>query len=204
MLDIDTGECDRLLKNFIIAQHGYSHTNWAQPSQPKSEFPLERNRVEIKNELLAGKLMLEAKFGPHCSGVFVPPWNHFPSENLDILVDLQFHSYQGFGSKLEFYNTMPKVGYCINFTSNFYKSNKDWDKFIAMCTLQINNYIDKFCHSSSSQIISIPINTHHLMMDKMQFIFFERLMSFLSLNGIGYSSADDAIMNISKYNDFLN
>ena len=58
--------------NYIIAQHGYSHTNYSKDEL--SEYPDTRTKEVIATELTNGDRILSTLFNNKFIKVFVPPW----------------------------------------------------------------------------------------------------------------------------------
>jgi hypothetical protein len=58
-----------------IIQHGWMHLNHAAAGAPPSEYPDERERTEIENELSSGQRVLLDAFPKRFHPVFVPPWH---------------------------------------------------------------------------------------------------------------------------------
>lgn len=59
-----------------VAQHGWKHINHAAPGRWPSEYPPERARADIVQELAAGQAILREAFPASFHRVFVPPWHH--------------------------------------------------------------------------------------------------------------------------------
>lgn len=58
-----------------IVQHGWKHLNHSAAGAPPSEYPPERGRTEIENELSWGQRVLLDAFPTRFHRVFVPPWH---------------------------------------------------------------------------------------------------------------------------------
>ena len=58
-----------------IIQHGWKHLNHAAAGNPPSEYPPQRGRLEIENELSSGQRVLTESFPNRFHRVFVPPWH---------------------------------------------------------------------------------------------------------------------------------
>lgn len=58
-----------------VMQHGFRHINHALPGQKKSEFGWGRIEEQVTLELTAGFAMLDGRYGPRFTRIFVPPWN---------------------------------------------------------------------------------------------------------------------------------
>lgn len=58
--------------NYVIGQHGYSHTNYSE--NDLSEYPDTRKKEVIANELINGDRILSNLFKEKYNKVFIPPW----------------------------------------------------------------------------------------------------------------------------------
>ena len=58
-----------------IVQHGWKHLNHAAAGALPSEYPPERRRTEIEDELALGQRILLHAFQTRFQRVFVPPWH---------------------------------------------------------------------------------------------------------------------------------
>jgi hypothetical protein len=58
-----------------VAQHGWKHLNHATPGYLPNEYPPERSRAEVVQELSAGQIILSEAFPTSFLRVFVPPWH---------------------------------------------------------------------------------------------------------------------------------
>lgn len=76
--------------SMIPVVHGWSHTNHAEPTANRSEFPNNRPSSEMLEELVEGKRRLERLFGEKLAPVFVPPWNHIGSAATQLLPDAKY------------------------------------------------------------------------------------------------------------------
>lgn len=58
-----------------VLQHGWMHTNHSALGKNASEFPRQRAKDDVANELWAGQLILSNAFSGKFHRVFVPPWH---------------------------------------------------------------------------------------------------------------------------------
>ncbi len=76
--------------NFIVMQHGYSHSSNATKGAKKIELGGERSTDEIQIELISGRQQLSSAFGEQFIPVLVPPWNRIESRIYPALVSAGF------------------------------------------------------------------------------------------------------------------
>jgi len=76
--------------NFIVMQHGYSHSSYAAKGAKKIELGGERSTDEIETELSSGRQQLGAAFGEQFIPVLVPPWNRIEPRIYAALVSAGF------------------------------------------------------------------------------------------------------------------
>jgi hypothetical protein len=86
--------------NVDILVHGFAHINHAAPGERKTEFTLERDLAEVRNELSSGLARLRSLL-PQTLAVFVPPWNRFPSGLLDELAKTNYCGISAWGAEAE-------------------------------------------------------------------------------------------------------
>lgn len=58
-----------------VVQHGWAHANHAAAGKPKAELGADRPTALVLGELVRGRLVLDALFGPAWLPVLVPPHN---------------------------------------------------------------------------------------------------------------------------------
>jgi hypothetical protein len=71
----------------FFCQHGWQHRNHEPGSGPKSEFGPSRVIAEVRDEVIAGRGMLERLLGNRLLPAFVPPWNAFDPRHGEVLVE---------------------------------------------------------------------------------------------------------------------
>jgi hypothetical protein len=76
--------------NFVVMQHGYSHSSYAEKGAKKIELGGERPTDEIQTELISGRQQLSNAFGEQFIPVLVPPWNRIESRIYPSLVSAGF------------------------------------------------------------------------------------------------------------------
>jgi hypothetical protein len=72
-----------------VQQHGYRHVNHGTDKR-KFEFGDERSAADQRHDLLAGRALLEERFGAMFDTVFVPPFDRCGQFGLDVLADSGF------------------------------------------------------------------------------------------------------------------
>lgn len=70
-----------------VLVHGWIHRNHAGEGEPATEYPRSRRVAEVRDELARGLAVLRQAFPQRTLPVFVPPWNRFPPELEDVLVE---------------------------------------------------------------------------------------------------------------------
>jgi hypothetical protein len=73
-----------------VLQHGFHHRNHAPAGGRKSEFPDERDRQSIEQDLSGGFRKLSAVFGSRFLPVLTPPWNRIGGQAVAILQSIGF------------------------------------------------------------------------------------------------------------------
>ena len=76
--------------NFIVLQHGYSHSSYATKGAKKIELGGERLTDEVQAELTTGLRQLIAAFGSQFLPVQVPPWNRIEPRTYSSLAEAGF------------------------------------------------------------------------------------------------------------------
>jgi hypothetical protein len=200
-LKVTDAECARVLENFTVVQHGFMHFNHA-PDNARSEYPETRDSQSVEQELIAGQAILHARFGPLAGKHFVAPWNRFAAKHLHLLTKLGFESYQGLGT-IAFHDGLPMIGYGFNFTSEFHACGGDYPRLLAMALQRTAAYAASARQKGHQGTLYVPLNTHHLMMDSVQFEHLERLWDDLQmLHGLPIVPAAEALAAFSAMNTF--
>jgi len=76
----------RQTAHLFVLQHGWRHQSHAVDGK-KSEFPPERSRRAVADDLAAGRMRLVMLFEAHSLPVLAPPWNRFYCRFLSLLPD---------------------------------------------------------------------------------------------------------------------
>ena len=74
--------------NYVIGQHGYSHTNYSE--NDLSEYPDTRKKEVIADELINGDRILSNLFKEKYNKLFIPPWFEVGSATKNLLKE---HNY---------------------------------------------------------------------------------------------------------------
>jgi peptidoglycan/xylan/chitin deacetylase (PgdA/CDA1 family) len=74
----------------FFCQHGWQHRNHEPGLGPKSEFGPGRAIAEVRDEVIAGRGMLERLLGNRLLPAFVPPWNAFDPRHGEVLDECGF------------------------------------------------------------------------------------------------------------------
>ena len=80
---------ERSRSRVSVQQHGYRHVNHGLDKR-RYEFADERDAGEQRSDLLAGRAILEQRFGAMFDTVFVPPWDRCGQKGLDVLAEAGF------------------------------------------------------------------------------------------------------------------
>lgn len=165
--------------NVYVGQHGFSHSNHSLVEQ--SEYPKERDKKEVENELLKGRKILENFFETKFLNIFVPPWFEIDDATIEIL-------------KQENYAAI----------SNFWDNNiNEYGLIEANCQVDIVNWDNAYTFGGQdfvlSQIIAelikdkkdynLGILLHHERMGKESYDFLDKLIKIIrnysSITSIG-------------------
>jgi hypothetical protein len=76
----------RQTARLFVLQHGWRHQSHAVDGK-KSEFPPERSRQAVADDLAAGRMRLTMLFEARALPVLAPPWNRFYCRFLSLLTD---------------------------------------------------------------------------------------------------------------------
>jgi len=76
----------RQTARLFVLQHGWRHQNHTIDGK-KSEFPPERSRQAVADDLAAGRMRLTMLFEARALPVLAPPWNRFYCRFLSLLTD---------------------------------------------------------------------------------------------------------------------
>ena len=63
------------VKRVRVLQHGFSHQNYAPPTEKKMELGMHRLEKTVLHELSTGFAILQQTFGAQFVKILVPPWN---------------------------------------------------------------------------------------------------------------------------------
>ncbi len=84
-----------------IVQHGYQHKNYSQNSNYKYEFGPKRTYLQQKNDILAGKKLMEKYFGKNFTPAFIPPFHGYNLDTLKVINELGYKIFSA-GKKTNF------------------------------------------------------------------------------------------------------
>ena len=154
--------------NYVIAQHGYSHTNYSE--NDLSEYPDTRKKDAISDELLNGNKILSNLFKEKYNKVFVPPWFEVGSITKKMLKE---HNYLAI--------------------SNYWKNQINSDGMIEInAQVDLVNWDNAYTFGGEdyvlNQIISeiesgntcIGILLHHERIGKETYFFLDKLIAIIS------------------------
>lgn len=82
-----------------VLQHGYTHENYAPPSDKKWELGVHRPAQVVVGELATGWDTLSTLFGARALPVLVPPWNRIAPYLVPMLPELHYAGLSTFGAR---------------------------------------------------------------------------------------------------------
>lgn len=85
--------------NITVLQHGYSHQNYATPTDHKIELGPQRPLVHTLGDLATGWARLEAVFGRRALPVLVPPWNRLAPGLVPLLPEIGYRGLSTYGAR---------------------------------------------------------------------------------------------------------
>lgn len=86
-------------ENITVLQHGYSHQNYASPTDAKIELGPQRPLVHTLGDLATGRARLEIVFGPRALPVLVPPWNRLAPGLVPLLPEIGYRGLSTYGAR---------------------------------------------------------------------------------------------------------
>lgn len=84
-------------RHALVAVHGWSHRNHAEPPAKKQELGLHRPAEAVLSQLSQGREKLQELHGPACLAMLVPPWNRIAPEIVARLPSAGFAALSVFG-----------------------------------------------------------------------------------------------------------
>jgi len=163
--------------NITIEQHGWSHTNHAQPSEKKCELGDHRCENDIEHELIAGAEILKKLFGHRFLPVLVPPWNRIGTT---VASQLKIYGYLGlstFGDK----KSVPSTSGFIQANTHVDLINWKGDRaFIGTKTAlkKITTHLHQRRCGELDRTQATGILTHHLDHEDDLWSFLEEFLKF--------------------------
>jgi len=178
----DLSDVVNRLPDVSVLQHGYSHTNYASPSEKKMELGLHRNTDEVISELRAGFICLE-NFSARLP-VLVPPWNRIESTILSQLRDIGYKGVSTMNSRETTYAAPGLI------RINAHVDIVDWHGSRGF--IGLSGALDQFIKHLSERRMGLVSSdeptgllTHHLVHDRDCWKFLESLLTFLMQNNAG-------------------
>ncbi len=89
-------------------QHGFAHQNHERTGR-KCEFGSSRSAGEVRDDLQAGRTILEDLFGECFTPVFTPPWNRCTGLVLDMLPSLGYRAVSRFRDAVPACDCLPDL-----------------------------------------------------------------------------------------------
>lgn len=157
--------------NYVIGQHGYSHTNYSESDL--SEYPDTRKKEVIADELIKGNRILSNLFKDKYNKVFIPPWFEVGSTTKKLLKEHNYLAISNYWNNRINSNEMIEINSQVDLV--------DWDNAY---TFGGEDYV-------LNQIISeielgntcIGILLHHERIGKETYCFLDKLIEIILEHG---------------------
>ena len=176
--------------NISIGQHGFSHKNYSLVGQ--SEYPKDRNKDEVRNELIIGRKNLKDIFKDKFINIFIPPWFEIDEETKKILAQEKYGAISNYwDNNINKYNLIEancQIDY-VNWNKAYTFGGED---FVLM---QLISELLK-----DKEIYNIGILLHHERMGKESYYFLNKLINVIKDNS-SIISIKDLINSMGVQND---
>ena len=154
---------------FCLFQHGWRHINHEKKGK-KQEFGPERERAQIREDLVKGRRRLEGLIGDDFNPLFTPPWNRCTKSTVEELENLGYKAISSKKGRKDEDHRFPDFGVSIDL-----HTRKESDPLESMESL-----LDQLKSSLADPYCGIMI--HHQRMNESAFhfleIFLETLLKF--------------------------
>ena len=149
-------------KHVYIGQHGFSHTNYSDNIEVKSELCESRDVKSVVNEQMFGNSILEKNFGDKYSHIFVPPFFEITDTIKNELVEKNIYkAFSIWWDNCMINNAIPEVNVQIDFIDWRKEEKFAGDKFIVE---QIEREVKKICEKNYMEYGVIGVVLHHNLM----------------------------------------
>jgi peptidoglycan/xylan/chitin deacetylase (PgdA/CDA1 family) len=173
-----------------IATHGFSHRNHAPAGVKKQEFPADRDRDQIQEELAQGRRRLRDMFGPILTDIFVPPWNRISIDVAARLPTLGFRALSGYGRELLFQSPAPLIEINTHLDLIDWHGSRGGHEPAWLAA----NLAEHLAWARANGRRPVGILTHHLIHDAAAWRFLEGLFAHTAANpSVTWTRASDLI-----------
>lgn len=169
--------------NYIVGQHGYSHSNFSLTE--KAEYTKDRDINEVERELLLGNKKLEKLFSKQYIKYFIPPWFNIDDRTMKLLKRLKYNGVSNYWN-----NKVNKYGINeINCQVDFV----DWQKAYSFGgeDFVLKQIIKELESERDNYIIGLLL--HHERVGKETYKFLDKLIGVI--DEYSYISSFDKLVN---------
>lgn len=168
--------------NIAVLQHGYSHQNYANPSDAKIELGPQRPLAHTLGDLATGWARLEAVFGPRALPVLVPPWNRLAPGLVPLLPEIGYRGLSAYGARGR-PEPVPNLAQV-----NTHVDIVDWhgSRGFLGDDAVLGRAVDFLARRRTGQIDTdepTGILSHHLVHDDSCWVFLERFAALIETHG---------------------
>lgn len=164
------------MNTFVWCQHGFAHINHESPDRPNSEFPLNREKELVLEDLVKGRELLLQQFSDRLFPVLVPPWNGFRADMLEELPALGLVGISQYGNIAR-----QQIGQTLRIDTHL--DVVDWTSAPRFLPTRISFLLDRLVESLQIRRLDQGLSnnvtgilTHHRAMDDEAWDFVERLL----------------------------
>ena len=157
--------------NYVIGQHGYSHTNYSESDL--SEYPDTRKKEVIADELIKGNRILSNLFKDKYNKVFIPPWFEVGSTTKKLLKEHNYLAISNYWNNRINSNEMIEINSQVDLV--------DWDNAY---TFGGEDYVlNQIISEIELGNICIGILLHHERIGKETYCFLDKLIEIILEHG---------------------
>lgn len=157
--------------NYVIGQHGYSHTNYSESDL--SEYPDTRKKEVIADELIKGNRILSNLFKDKYNKVFIPPWFEVGSTTKKLLKEHNYLAISNYWNNRINSNEMIEINSQVDLV--------DWDNAY---TFGGEDYVlNQIISEIESGNTCIGILLHHERIGKETYCFLDKLIEIILEHG---------------------
>ena len=157
--------------NYVIGQHGYSHTNYSESDL--SEYPDTRKKEVIADELIKGNRILSNLFKDKYNKVFIPPWFEVGSTTKKLLKEHNYLAISNYWNNRINSNEMIEINSQVDLV--------DWDNAY---TFGGEDYVlNQIISEIELENTCIGILLHHERIGKETYCFLDKLIEIILEHG---------------------